>query len=299
MAKGMSRYVFVSVLAILALSLLSHASYATGSLIAYIYPDGFTLLTYNLTIDYIPSKVSIYVPSNASLISVYVNGEPIPYSYDSISGKIEFVATSSKASINVYHGGLTSKTGLIWRFTLPKQDYETIIILPEGSVIVAVEPRNFKVKVVDNRIVLQFSPGYELKLEYIIVPQTITPTHTPPLTHTQTTSTGEARRINWIIPILIIALVAISVLGLLAYKMIIRPKPPTSIVEPTTVEDALDERDKAIIEALRKHGELTAQEIQRITGIPKTPLYRKLEKLEKYKIIAYTIKGGVKVYRLA
>jgi len=64
------------------------------------------------------------------------------------------------------------------------------------------------------------------------------------------------------------------------------------------VETGLDERDKAILDTLASMGEATAAELQKATGIPKTPLYRKLEKLAKMNLIESEWRGASRVYRL-
>jgi uncharacterized membrane protein len=69
-------------------------------------------------------------------------------------------------------------------------------------------------------------------------------------------------------------------------------------VEVATVEEVLDERDRLILETLKNMGEVTAPTLQKATGIPKTPLYRKLEKLEKLGLIESKWRGGVKVYKV-
>jgi uncharacterized membrane protein len=68
-------------------------------------------------------------------------------------------------------------------------------------------------------------------------------------------------------------------------------------VEVATVEEVLDERDKLILETLKNMGEATAPALQKATGIPKTPLYRKLEKLEKLGLVESERRGGAKVYK--
>jgi uncharacterized membrane protein len=62
----------------------------------------------------------------------------------------------------------------------------------------------------------------------------------------------------------------------------------------------LDYRDEQIIEALRSlGGRATAQELMRKTGIPKTPLYRRLSRLEEAGLIKSSRVRGVTYYHLA
>lgn len=62
--------------------------------------------------------------------------------------------------------------------------------------------------------------------------------------------------------------------------------------------EELDERDKLIINVLTKHGELSVQKIMEKTGIPKTPLYRRLKKLEKMGLIEPNVRSGKTYYRV-
>jgi len=60
----------------------------------------------------------------------------------------------------------------------------------------------------------------------------------------------------------------------------------------------LDERDKLIINVIKRLGEVPAQKIMEETGIPKTPLYRRLKKLEKAGIIESVLRSGKTYYRV-
>jgi len=60
----------------------------------------------------------------------------------------------------------------------------------------------------------------------------------------------------------------------------------------------LDDRDKLIINTLRERGDLTASELIKYTGIPRSAIYRRLKRLIKSGYIEQ-VKLGVKtVYRL-
>ena len=67
--------------------------------------------------------------------------------------------------------------------------------------------------------------------------------------------------------------------------------------EPVIMEE-LDERDKAIIELIREKGPLTAPEISESTGIPKSPLYRRLRRLVDEGVLEARRVSGRTVYSL-
>ncbi len=64
------------------------------------------------------------------------------------------------------------------------------------------------------------------------------------------------------------------------------------------VPGELDERDQTILEALRRLGEATAAMLVKETGIPKSPLYRRLKRLEEAGVIESRRLRGKTYYRL-
>lgn len=60
----------------------------------------------------------------------------------------------------------------------------------------------------------------------------------------------------------------------------------------------LDERDQAILEALKRLGEATASMLVKEAGIPKSPLYRRLRRLEEAGIIESRRVKGKTYYKL-
>jgi uncharacterized membrane protein len=97
---------------------------------------------------------------------------------------------------------------------------------------------------------------------------------------------------------LLLVLGALALLAIAGALLLRARRGASRLVEVATVEEALDERDKLILETLKNVGEATAPTLQKATGIPKTPLYRKLEKLEKMGLIESEWRGGAKVYRV-
>ncbi|ESQ24599.1 MAG: IclR helix-turn-helix domain [uncultured Acidilobus sp. OSP8] len=62
--------------------------------------------------------------------------------------------------------------------------------------------------------------------------------------------------------------------------------------------EALDDRDRAILSAIsRLGGEATASQVMNETNIPKSPLYRRLDKLVRLGYLEEVMKGNTKVYR--
>jgi len=283
---------------------LSFTNY-TGYCIVTVYSDGGVLLEYRLSVEVAPANITLRVPREAIYISVIDGGDPAPYSYDDARGLLSFITFSGRVVVRVYSLGLTSKEGAIWRLQLGTVDLETLLALPGEALVVSVEPRDFSVRLVNNTLHLVFKPGSTVRVEYTLVPATrpapppgqVAPTTTP-TTVKETPERGKATPTEgtpttW----LLLALGALALLATAGAFILRARRGASRLVEVATVEEALDERDKLILETLKNMGEATAPTLQKVTGIPKTPLYRKLEKLEKMGLIESEWRGGVKVYK--
>ena len=60
----------------------------------------------------------------------------------------------------------------------------------------------------------------------------------------------------------------------------------------------MDDRDRAILAALSRLGEATAADIVRETGLPKTPVYRRLRRLEELGYVESRRVAGTVRYRV-
>jgi uncharacterized membrane protein len=249
------------------------------------------MLEYRLSVEGAPANITLRVPRDAIYVSVSDSGDPAPYSYDEARGLLSFTTFTGRVSVRVYTLGLTSKEGAIWRLQLGTVDLETLVALPGEALVVSVEPRDFGVRLVNNTLHLVFKPGSTVRVEYTLIPAT--PPAPPPGQAAPTTTVKEAPT-TW----LLLALGALALLAVAGALLLRARRGASRLVEVATVEEALDERDRLILETLKNMGEATAPTLQKATGIPKTPLYRKLEKLEKMGLIESEWRGGVKVYRV-
>jgi uncharacterized membrane protein len=265
---------------------LSSAGYA-GYCVVRVYADGGVMLEYRLSVDVAPASITLSVPRDAVYVSVSDGGDPAPYHYDEARGLLSFTTFSGRVSVRVYTLGLTSKEGAIWRLQLGAVDLETLLALPGEALVVSVEPRDFGVRLVNNTLHLVFKPGSTVRVEYTLVPAA-QPAPQPGQVAPATTPT------TW----LLLALGALALLAVAGALLLRARRAASRLVEVATVEEVLDERDRLILETLKNAGEATAPALQKATGIPKTPLYRKLEKLEKLGLVESEWRGGAKVYRL-
>ena len=160
------------------------------------------------------------------------------------------------------------------------------------------EPRDFSVRLVNNTLHLVFKPGSTVRVEYTLIPAT--PPAPPPGQEAPTTTVKETSEREKVTPTtwLLLALGALALLAVTGALLLRARRGASRLVEVATVEEALDERDRLILETLKNMGEATAPTLQKATRMPKTPLYRKLEKLEKMGLIESEWRGGVKVYKV-
>ncbi len=92
--------------------------------------------------------------------------------------------------------------------------------------------------------------------------------------------------------------IAFVILALLAASAIVLYRRRDRRLGEPLLSDALDERDKVILSLLEERGEMTAAEISEASGIPKSPLYRRLKRLVEEGYIEARRAAGKTVYRL-
>ncbi len=250
------------------------------------------------------------------------------------NGKNITITVFNTTTIKLYYVTLqlTNKQGQYWtlNYTSP---CKTILILPQDAVPVAITPGPTPI-LYQGKPALEFPPG-QVKIKYMIVPlpqQTTTTTTQQPAqnntqqttntnnqkqpaqTTQQTTTTKTPTRKNTLTPWIAGAAAAATAITLIHFYTRRRnpktpsqtrttppnpgtPSTPRQEVKIEMMKLELDERDKAIIEAL-KEKDKTASELMEETGIPKTPLYRRLRKLIDAGIIDYYEENGTRKYRL-
>ncbi|MCS7106636.1 MAG: winged helix-turn-helix transcriptional regulator [Acidilobaceae archaeon] len=263
------------------LVLLALALLASGSATVDLYTDGTAVVTYELTLREWPTRVSLNTLPAAHAVFTYSDDTPVPFEYNSSTGLLEFPVASQKARARLYHAALTEKRGLIWRLSLPPQEVPVSLLMPRGALIVSVEPKEFEAFSVGDRLLLKFPPSREIRVEYLLPP----PSPLPP-----------ERQLDPfpLAAILIAGLLTVSlVLGYLYFR---KGRGQKGASQAETILEGLDARDRAIMQSLER-GELTAQDLMRETNIPKTPLYRRLEKLERMGLIEKVQRGAVTFYR--
>ena len=292
--------------------------YTCNQIVYEVLLDGSVYVNLTLNVEGAPVLVTIPVEAQP-LVAWAVDdaGNIIPVDYNETS--ITFsVYNDTTVTITYYTQSLTWKEGPYWQLTLNPQ-CEAFLILPDEAVPISIDPPNPEAVIIAGRLALAFQPG-TINVTYMLIPG-VPPTSaagespapsgttgepgsgdtaTETMVFGQGTTGGEediAYPEEGSSPTLTLAAIVLAALaggGLLVLSRRSRGRPGGQ--EPVPVE-GLDERDRMIIEALRA-GPKTASELLQATGIPKTPLYRRLRRLVEEGVIEAFEEGGVRKYKL-
>ncbi len=276
-----------------------------GEIVVKLNVDGSVEVTQQLDIAglELPATVNITLLSTPIFVEVrgLDTGELLPFKI--VGNTTLSITVFNDTRIQVYYvtTSLTTKQNLYWTLEYSSQ-CETILVMAAEIVPLRISPSNPTPVLVNGTAGLKFPPG-NVSIDYYVVPDLTT---TPPESTTTSTITSPSQGLN---PThLGIALIVASIL-VAGYWFTRKKSSGGSLNNKGTgpgdkgspnisiVNEALDERDRLIIDALSS-GPKTASELMDLTGIPKTPLYRRLRKLIERGIIEYKDEGGSRKYML-
>jgi len=292
------------------------SSYHYVSTFYVVNDDGSVNVTYIINVTSAPTTVPIKFEGPPLIATATLpSGITVPISTNGTYASI-LVMVNGTLKISYITLNMTSKSGETWvlRIRSPSEAY---IILPPDATPISFDVTP-NVTIVDNNVAFVLPPGAH-KITYVLVPMISSTTSTTAISATSTSSTtavagsgvssttksfsttstktytsatpvSKSRNI-YFISAGIIAVVIIVIAVLLARRG------KGSNVNANLVLDVLDERDRSILDAL-KEGPKTASELMRLTGIPKTALYRRLKKLLGMNLIEEISAGNVRKYRL-
>jgi len=241
-----------------------------------VYSDGLAKVTYIVKAANPPQDLTLPLFASPMYVEAFAEETPLTVEYNETH--VFLTALSKEVTITYYTSGLTEKIGEEWCFEV-NSPWTVTVMLPENALMFDMKPEDFELILINDKPGFVFKQG-NILIKYIITPEITTPKPAP-------TPTPEQPYIS---PTFI-AITVITVAALLLVILYIRRRKPRRIVE-------LDERDNKILAVLSKYGEMTAYELIDKTGIPKTPLYRRLKRLEKLGYVQSVIKAGRTVYRL-
>ena len=255
-------------------------SYNVSSTILVVNLDGSVEVSQIITGFNPGENITIKLIGEPFYIEATSSGIPQPISINSSTVTI-IAPIGEEIKLEYLTYEITNKTGVEWTLSYTSE-WPTSVIFPEEAVILEVTPEDFDVDIVNNSVAMVFTPG-DVTITYVIVPVKGGEPEGP---------AGPPLKLDENFPLYI---TIILLLGLGSYILYKKLRGRSSIPIELTY---LDERDEQILEVLSKEGELTARELMEKTGIPKTPLYRRLRRLVKQGYIKQRSVSGVTYYSL-
>lgn len=182
----------------------------------------------------------------------------------------------NQGKISGITSSLTSKSGDLWEFSFALPNSKLSIYLPQGALIKNVSEG--EISIIENQISI-LSEG-RITVNYEI---------------NQTTTNSSYT--NYIIIIIIICFIIA-----LAYYLNGKKKTPIPAEKKpdkfNIIKKVLNEREKLILENLKKAGKIKMSHLRKITEIPKASFSRHIQELEKKKLIRRTGEGKNKFVEL-
>jgi uncharacterized membrane protein len=241
--------------------------------------SGDAIILESVDVTNAPTVLNITALGTPYLCEAYTaNGDALPVNYSGNSISV-YVFDNTTVFIR-YIVPIAVRDGRIWSINLSVMS-PVRIELPPNAVPIYISRVPDNVETVNDSLILDYSSPGQVSIEYVISYELppVTTTPNPQTTSQKETESGVmpppySQRNKATISYVVLVAVAVGVVGVLAYYLRSRSnKLDTS---------GLDDRDKAILEAIRKLGGVaTASQIMSETGIPKTPLYRRINKLVK------------------
>lgn len=286
-------------------------AYECEEMVAHVYNDGSVNVTVTVLLGEAPEQ-----PVNITITTI---GTPVYAEAVTANGTFLPVAINHGLNVTVFPGirkirvtyltlDATSKIGEKWILEF-NSSCEAKVYLPEDAVPARLEPEP-RIVVSDEGLALVFPAGH-VQIEYYLAPAPSQPTTQVPGGATGGGATGSPSgestggntpTTSTLTPLAAAVAGAAVALGVL-YVFLKRrggPSPGSSKTSSQVAPAVLDDRDRSIVEAVRQAGPrgLTASEIMSATGIPKTPLYRRLNRLVREGVLEAVEEGGVRRYRL-
>ncbi len=306
MKKALAALALLSLAALFAFPCLVHSQEVVDA-VATIYVDGTVEFKLLVSPPPEPLEFSLELVGTPYYIEAKQGGVEVPVSVNGTTCTVTSYGTDPIV-LTYYTTDLTSKQGDMWELKL-ENPWALKLVLSDYILTVGL-PENASFTLINDTPAVVLPPG-NYTIKYFIVPEipttTTLPTGTAPTSTTTVTTTPPENQPWFAGPLpIFLAVVFIAVFGVLAYVILRRmrggggegaaPKPPE---EPEVTLAGLDERDRMIVDYIKEHGKATASELLENLKIPKTPLYRKLNKLVRAGILRYEVRGGVRYYVLA
>lgn len=249
-----------------------------SSVIIDVMPIGIAIVNMSLTITNYT-----YLPCIGEALYI-IDYYPNESTYVEIENNTLTIINLESQKINVqisYLTYLAKPEGNVWNLSF-KGNYPVKVILPENAIPIYINPEPKTMSKIDERIVIELEPG-NVTITYLFIAKSKTERTSPPPSQPYIPTLTMLTVIGGLIAIIIILFFVVR----FTKKSKVRRK---------SIE--LDEREKHIIKLLKEHGEMSASDLLKLTGIPKASFYRRIRRLITLGYIEQVKKKGRTIYRL-
>jgi len=241
-------------LALLLGVLLSSPVLAQPLVTITVYEDGSVHVVHKVPVE--PPGVVIVelVGTPSYLLVAESDGKPLPFN---LTGRVLTTFTLESREVVVVYDveDLAIETEGVWRLELPDLDARIVLELPNGTVVVYVDPLPAAIESTDGGLKLEFDEG-PVTVEYFVYVEE-KPQRTIPA-------------IMYAIPLIVILVVVTAVV------LRLRHKPPVPLTE----------EEEAIVRFVKARGGRAYQsEIRDYLGLPTTTVWRRIKRLEELGIV--------------
>ncbi len=296
----------IALAALSALLALPHAlaGGVEGAYRVEITGDGLVVVSFRVSVGPGLNPVPLPVEPVEATIETIVNGVSVPPLY--VNGTL-YIASDSPGSALVTYTGRVSVTGGVVSFNV-SGDAPVELVVPPNVILLSLPPSLTSYEVLGNGtllIVFQGPAFIEFTLREVVESAGASPAPATPQESTASTPTQESPETGFTTtqgggPLAtvkspaVLALIALTVAAAVAlYARGRRPSAEGAGARPLT------EADRLILEALEEAGgEALQSELQRMTGLPKTTLWRRLRRLEEAGYVELRREGKVNRVRL-
>jgi len=285
--------VFIILLLVLTVSTSTYAqqAYTSSTMVLKVYEDGVVQVEHGIETDvtYPIVNVLLFGEIYENLIVVDQDGIPLDYALTDGGIAVDTLGAGS-VKITYFTSDLTSKAGRIWTLTADSS-INTDVILPGEATIISLNQSPTAIKNVDGQTLLTMPEG-QLEITYIIE---ITATPTP-----------EEFPYYWILgAAAAIALIVIIVLVVFRFRA--KPKPSENVKEKRAIDvekifsqkPQLRAEDREVVQFIGEcGGEVFETEIRKRFKLPRTTVWRMMQRLEREGVADILKIGGQNLIRI-
>lgn len=272
-------------------SAYAQQEYMPSTLFLKVYEDGVVQVEYGTDTDVTYPSVNVMLFGEIYENLIVVDQEGAPLDYTLIDGGIVVDTLGvNAAEITYFTADLTSKLGRIWTLTV-NTPVNTDITLPKEATIISLNQTPTAIRSVDGQTLLTLPAG-QLEITYVLG---VTGTPVPEETY------------DWWLLGAVAVIVIIVIIILVAFRFRRKPKPSESLKEKRAIDvekifsqkPQLRPEDREVIQFIAEcGGEAFEAEIRKKFKLPRTTVWRMMQRIEKEGIADITKIGGQNLIRI-